>query len=208
MTTLTSAAADGRRARGTRTRQSILEAAAQLATTAGLEGLSIGRLADHVGISKSGLYAHFRSKEELQLETIRTAGEIYTAQIVEPAMQQSPGCERLLALCDNFIDYLASGVFPGGCFFIGAALDPARLRNPVRRLLADGQREWLELLEDCARNAQDLGELRTDATPREIAFDVEGVLACANINYVLFDDAWYLEQGRAAARRCLRPAGD
>lgn len=199
--------ADGRRVRGTRTRRSILEAAARLASTEGLEGLSIGRLAEHVGISKSGLYAHFRSKEELQLETIRTASDIYVSEIVEPAMEVPAGRERLVALCDHFLDYLARGVFPGGCFFIAAALDPARLRGPVRERLAAEQQEWLDLIEECAREAQQLGELRTDVTPREVAFEVEGMLASANINYVLFGDAWYLEQGRAAARRCLQPAG-
>lgn len=206
MTEMISETLDGRRIRGARTRRSILEATARLASTEGLEGLSIGRLAEHVGISKSGLYAHFASKEELQLETIRVASEIYVEEIVDPALAVPPGRERLIALCDRFFDYLARGVFPGGCFFIAAALDPARLRGPVRERLAAEQQEWLELVEECAREAQELGQLRTDITPREIAFEVEGVLASGNINYVLFGDEWYLEQGRAAARRCLRPA--
>lgn len=204
MTSTPAAIQDGRRERGDRTRRSILEAAAQLASTEGLEGLSIGRLAEHVGISKSGLYAHFRSKEQLQLETIRTASEIYVREIVEPALAAPPGRGRLLTLCDNFFDYLARGVFPGGCFFIAAALDPARLRGAVRQLLVAEQREWLDLLEQCAHEAQELGEVRTDVTAREIAFDIEGILAGGNINYVLLGDGWYLEQGRAAVRRCLK----
>lgn len=195
--------ADGRRERGDRTRRSILEAAAHLASSDGLEGLSIGRLAEHVGISKSGLYAHFRSKEQLQLETIRTAADIYMGQIVEPALAVAPGRARVLALCDNFFDFLASGDFPGGCFFMAAALDPARLRGPVREELADQQREWLELVEECVREAQELGEVRTDLTAREIAFDIESFLSGADINYVLLGDEWYLAQGRAAVRRCL-----
>lgn len=196
---------DGRRIRGARTKRSILETAASLASTEGLEGLSIGRLADHVGISKSGLYAHFASKEQLQLETIAAASEIYVTEIVDPALRVPVGTRRLLALCDNFFDYLERGVFPGGCFFIAAALDPARLRGPVRDLLVDEQREWLTILEQCAQEAQELGELRADVTPREIAFELEGILAGTNINYVLLADDWYLAQGRAAVRRCLRP---
>lgn len=203
MTSVSAETIDGRRERGNRTRRSILEAAAHLASTDGLEGLSIGRLAEHVGISKSGLYAHFRSKEQLQLETIQTAGDIYMAQIVEPALALPPGRRRLLALCDNFFDFLARGDFPGGCFFMAAALDPARLRGHVRQMLADQQREWLELVEQCAREAQELSEIRTDLTPRQIAFDIESFLAGADINYVLLGDDWYLEQGRAAVRRCI-----
>ena len=194
---------DGRRERGRRTRRSILEAAARLASTEGLEGLSIGRLAEHVGISKSGLYAHFRSKEQLQVETIRTASEIYVSEIIDPALGVAPGRARLLALCENFFDYLARGVFPGGCFFIAAALDPARLRGAVRQRLIDEQREWLELLEQCAGEAQDLGEVGVDVTAREMAFDLSSVFAGTNVNYVLLGDSWYLEQGRAAVRRCL-----
>lgn len=195
---------DGRRERGDRTRRSILEAAARLASTEGLEGLSIGRLADHVGISKSGLYAHFRSKEQLQLDTIRTASEIYLAEVCGPAMSLPPGRDRLLALCDSFFDYLARGVFPGGCFFVATALDPARLREPVRDLLIQEQRQTLELLEQWAREAQQLGELRRDVSAGEIAFELDSLLAGANINYVLLDDDAFLEQGRAAVRRCLR----
>ncbi len=205
MTAISPDLVDGRRVRGDRTRRSILEAAARLASTEGLEGLSIGRIAEHVGISKSGLYAHFTSKEQLQLETIRTAGEIYTAEVVEPALTLPPGRQRLLAICDNFFDYLARGVFPGGCFFVAAALDPARLRGPVREMLAHEQREWLGFVELLAQEAQDLGELRTDVSALDIAFEIQSLLAGGNINYVLLGDASYLDQGRAAVRRCLRP---
>src|SRR5688500_7619204 len=120
---------DGRRIRGDRTRTAILEGAARLASVEGLEGLSIGRLAEHLGISKSGLYAHFRSKEELQLATIRTAEAIYERDVVGPAMDAPAGAARLLALSDAFFDYVRRGVFPGGCFFVANSLDPATARR-------------------------------------------------------------------------------
>src|SRR4029453_12802251 len=107
-----------RRGEGLRSRQTILDAAALLATIEGLNGLSIGRLAEHIGMSKSGLYAHFRSKEELQLATIETAAQIFDAEVTGPATAVVDPVEQLVALCDRFLSYLERRVFPGGCFFI------------------------------------------------------------------------------------------
>src|SRR5438045_1383165 len=105
---------------GQRSRQTILDAAAQLATVKGLEGLSVGELAEAVGMSKSGLYAHFRSKLELQLATIATAGDVFQHEVIEPGQAAPPGTARVLALCDAFISHVERGVFPGGCFFVAA----------------------------------------------------------------------------------------
>lgn len=194
---------DGRRVRGDRTRQAILEAAARLASVEGLEGLSIGRLASHLGLSKSGLYAHFGSKEELQLETIRMASAMYERDLVEPALEVPPGRQRLLAFCDRFLDYVHHGPFPGGCFFIASYLDPANLRGPVRALLAGNQRALLDFLADCARDAQAAGELPPEPEAEQIAFDVDSILAGADVNYLLFDDPGYLDRGAASVRRLL-----
>src|ERR687898_2307 len=119
-------------ARGERSRQAILETAARLATVEGLEGLSIGRLAEALRVSKSGLYAHFGSKEELQLATIETAVAIYNREIVEPALAVPPGVQRILRLCDAFFDFVGSGDFPGGCFFVYTSVDPANRRDSIR----------------------------------------------------------------------------
>src|SRR3954468_10429136 len=105
------------RADGQRSRRTILDAAAKLATIDGLEGLSIGKLADHIGMSKSGLYAHFGSKEELQLATVETAFAIFSGEVIEPPLRVDDPLEQLLALVDTFIDHLERHVFPGGCFF-------------------------------------------------------------------------------------------
>src|SRR6476620_5864835 len=114
------AATDQRRLRsdGERSRQKILRAAANLATIEGLEGISIGNLAAHIGMSKSGLYAHFRSKEQLQLETVETALEIFNAEVVDPAEQVEDPLGRLRALYDNCLGHIERRVFPGGCFFV------------------------------------------------------------------------------------------
>src|SRR4051812_13335396 len=105
------------RSDGARSRETILRAAAQLATVDGIEGLSIGRLADHIGMSKSGLFAHFGSKEELQLATVEKAQEVYEADVIKPAIEAAEGLERLEALCERFLSHVEREVFPGGCFF-------------------------------------------------------------------------------------------
>lgn len=194
---------DGRRERGDRTRHAILDGAARLASIQGLEGLSIGRLASHLGISKSGLYAHFKSKEELQLATIRMAAEIYERDVAGPALEAEPGWDRLIALTDHFFDYVQAGPFPGGCFFVAASLDPANLRGRVKALLADEQRKLLEFIALCVGDAQQRGQLAKTRAADEIAFDVDSIMAGADINYMLFDDARYLDQGRSSIRRLL-----
>jgi AcrR family transcriptional regulator len=111
------------RADGERTRSAILRTAASLATVDGLEGLSIGHLAAATGMSKSGLYAHFGSKEELQLATVDEAERILTEEVVQPALAARPGLAQLAAACEAFFSYVERRVFPGGCFFAATALE-------------------------------------------------------------------------------------
>lgn len=195
---------DRRRERGDRTRRTILEAAARLASVEGLEGLSIGRLADHLEISKSGLYAHFRSKEELQLATVRTAAAIYERDLVIPAMASPPGRGRLISFCDLFLEYMRSGPFPGGCFFVASTMDPARRRSRVKAALAEVQASLLGFFEGCVRDAQKAGEIGTEVDPAGMAFAVDGILVGADLNFLLFDDATYLDLARAEVRRLLQ----
>ena len=194
---------DRRRERGDRTRRTILEAAARLASVEGLEGLSIGRLAEHLEISKSGLYAHFRSKEELQLATVGMAGEIYERDLVVPTMRHEPGRERLIAFCDLFLEYVRSGPFPGGCFFIASTLDPARERSRVGAALAAVQADLLAFFASCISDAQGRGEIATSEDPVHLAFAVDAILIGADVNFVLFRDASYLERARLEVRRRL-----
>ena len=194
---------DLRRERGDRTRRTILENAARLSSVEGLEGLSIGRLAEHLAISKSGLYAHFRSKEELQLATIRTAEAMYREALVEPAMTEPPGIARVLRFADLYLDYLRDGPFPGGCFFIAASIDPARNRGPVKQALAETQQELLDFFADEVASGRATGEMPADVDPRQIAFELDALLAGADLNYLLFDDPAYLERAKGAVRNLL-----
>src|ERR1041384_3558454 len=122
-----------RRSDGERSRNAILREAAQLATVVGIDGLSIGRLADAVGMSKSGLFAHFGSKEELQVATVEAASALFTEQVIEPAHGAPTGLERLRQLTDNFLRYV-EGVYPGGCFFASIAAEMDTRPGPVRDL--------------------------------------------------------------------------
>src|SRR5215831_664513 len=133
------------RADGVESRRAILLAAAHLATTRGLEGLSIGELAQHIGMSKSGLYAHFKSKEELELATIETAAGIFERDVLGPAHESPGGLGRVHALSEAFLRHLERRVFPGGCFFatvsVQLASRPGRPRDRVTELMQD---RWLE----------------------------------------------------------------
>src|SRR5262249_53537201 len=135
-----------RRADGERSRQAILRGAANLATIDGLRGLSIGALATHIGMSKSGLFAHFGSKEELQLATVQTAREIFDAEIVDPAQAIADPLERLHAVCEGFLSYVERRVFPGGCFFASATAELDTYPGPVKDAVASVHQHSMDRL--------------------------------------------------------------
>lgn len=191
-----------RRSDGERSRRSILESAAALATLDGLEGLSIGRLAERTGMSKSGLYAHFGSKQELQLATVEVANEIFQAEVVDPALAAPPGRERLVALCDSYFSHLQREVFPGGCFFAAAAADFDTRPGPVREAIAAAYTGLDELIQELAAEARSRGEI-ADTDLAQLAFELAGFLLAANSAYVLFRDTGALERGRRAVRARL-----
>jgi AcrR family transcriptional regulator len=193
-----------RRADGERSRQKILRAAASLATIDGLEGLSIGSLAEHIGMSKSGLYAHFRSKEQLQLETIETALEILTTLVVEPAEAAATPVERLRTLYDRFLDHIEERVFPGGCFFASAESELGMREGRVKDRIAELQRGWVARVEELVREAQSAAELRADEDPAQVAFELDAYGMMGNVGFVLHDDPAYLDHARAAIHRRLR----
>ena len=145
--------------KGQRTRQAILDRAAALATEEGLEPLSIGRLAEATGMSKSGLFAHFGSKEELQLATVDHAASVFVEEVIAPAREAPKGIARVWALCDHMIGYSERQVFPGGCFFASAAFEFNHRPGPVRDHIRDNLASWMSYLEHAVEQAQDLGEL-------------------------------------------------
>jgi AcrR family transcriptional regulator len=191
-----------RRADGERSREKILQAAAELATLEGLNGLSIGRLADAVGMSKSGLYAHFRSKEELQLATVETASRILSAEL-EPGMAAPPGKARIVALCDAFLSHVERRVFPGGCFFASGAAELATQPGRVRDAIATSYRDWIALLQEEVRTAQGAGEIDTGEDPEQLVFELNGILVAANVFFLLFDEPAELERARRGVRERL-----
>src|SRR5580658_5101615 len=181
--------------RGARTRTTILRAAAGLASVDGLDGLSIGRLATELAMSKSGLFAHFGSKEELQLATIEEAREIYAREVIEPGRAAGAGITRLHALCEAFLSYLERAVFPGGCFFASAMAEfDGKPPGPVRDRIVHCQDRWMNTLERTAEHAQERSELRTGSDPQQLAFELEAALLSANWYFHLFSDARYLDR--------------
>ena len=186
------------RSDGVRTRRAILEHAARLATVEGLDGLSIGRLADSVGMSKSGLFAHFGSKEELQLATIETANEIFDEEVVSRAASAPNGLERLRALAEGFLRHVEDHVFPGGCFFASAAAELDARSGPVRDSALAVVWEWVGALEAAVREAQDDGLLDPDVEPAQLAFEIHAYLLLANARYVASGQRTPLDQARKA----------
>ena len=190
---------DGRRARGKRTRESILQAAVDLASVEGLDGLTIGRLATVLGMSKSGLFAHFGSKEELQLATIETASEIYVREVIAPAREADRGLPRLVALMDHWLDYLHREVFKGGCFFDAVRNEyDSRSPGPVRDAIAADFRTWKELVANRVRAAQAAGHLDPDADPEQVAFELDALGGAANVRFQLDRDEIAFERARRA----------
>ena len=196
-----------RRPKGQRTRAAILTEAARLASVDGLDGLTIGGLATATGMSKSGLYAHFGSKEDLQLATIASARETFVAEVFVPALAAPQGIRRLYAACDAFLSHIERRVFPGGCFFAVAAADVGTQVGAVRDAVAAQQRDWIDLLKRLAHKAMDVGELGPGINAAQLAFELNAVVVSAASTFILHGDPAVFERARAAVRSRLQPAG-
>jgi AcrR family transcriptional regulator len=195
--------------KGERTRQAILDTAAALATQEGLESLSIGRLAEATGMSKSGLFAHFGSKEELQLATVDHAGEMFVAEVIAPARAAPRGLARVWALCDHMIDYSERQVFPGGCFFACTSFEFNNRPGPVRDQIEHMLRSWHSYLEHAVEQAQEAGELDPQQSAREIAFQLDAFAQSSNAQFQLFRESRVFDEARRAVHDrldSLRPA--
>jgi len=192
--------AENRRTRsdGERSRAAILAAAGKLATVDGLDGLTIGRLADHTGMSKSGLYAHFGSKEELQLATVRYAEEVFDYEVLLPAQQEDEGLPRLDAYCESFMSHVQRAVFPGGCFFTSVVSEFDTRPGAVRDRVAAYVGAWLGHLREEVVAAQEQGDLDPNADPDQLVFEIEAALMMANALWVLSEDPKVFERARTA----------
>ena len=192
-----------RRADGERTRDAIVREAVSLATLDGLEGLSIGHLAGALDMSKSGIYAHFGSKQDLQLATVDEAARIFEAEVIQPALAAEPGLAQLVALCDAFFDHLMRHTFPGGCFFAGAVLEMGTRPGPVKEQIAMFQSGFSALIREFIVTALAQHELPADEDADELTFELNGMILAANANFVLRDDPATLTTAKHIVRRRL-----
>ena len=188
--------------KGERTRQSILERAVNLASVEGLEGLTIGRLAEELKMSKSGLFAHFGSKEDLQLATIEAAQKRFVEEVLRPALKAPRGYPRLLAICKSWLSYVGRGVFPGGCFFAAASFEFDGRPGPVRDAIARAMDLWIEALEKSVRLAKEEGHLDPHVDPAQVAFELNALFFGANFSSQLRHDPVAIRRaGRAIEQR-------
>ena len=191
---------DRRLLRGERTRQAILSHAARLASAEGLEAVSLQRLASDLGISKSGLFAHFGSKEELQLATVDEAGRVFTEEVLKPGLKTAAGIGRVWAMCNSFLSYLSRGVFPGGCFFEAALAEfdskPGRIRDAV----VDKRGYWVASLARAIREAKPAGDVQPDVDAEQVAWELGSLLVGANSSFVQDGGRVGIERARRAIR--------
>lgn len=206
----TPAAERKRRRDGESTHASILEEATRLASVEGIDGLTIGRLAASLGVSKSGVYAHFGSKDALQLETIGAAQTIFEREVLGPASSAASGLEQLAALGEAYLSYIERLVFPGGCFFASLLAEMDARSGPVHDTLVHGERAFIDHVEGMVREAQRQGQVGPDVDPGQVAFEFQAAIELANYHYVLFRDRKDIDRARRAIERLLdrttRPA--
>lgn len=179
---------DGRLARGLRTKSAILARAADMASADGLEGLSIGRLAQDCGTSKSNIAAHFGSKVQLQIAAIEHAADVLATHVVTPTLAEQQGLPRLQAFYRHWMDYSRRRVFSGGCFFAAVTAEYDARAGVIRDILRDRLSAWMLLQQNLIREAQAAGEIRAEVDPVQLAFELDAFALAANSQAVLHDD--------------------
>lgn len=187
---------DGRMARGGQTRTAVLEAAVALASVDGLEAMSLARLADAAGVSKSGLFAHWPDKEILQLAVIEHAARQWMEEVITPALAAPRGIRRLWALHERRLAFYAAGTLPGRCFFVATEAEFDDRPGPVRDALAAAIGDWYRLIRTVAAQAVELGELRADTDISQLAFEIQALGEAAVTTSRLLQT----EQGTAYSR--------
>lgn len=192
--------APARRSDGERSHVAILEAAMRLASIEGLGSLTFGRLAAELGLTKSGVAAHFESRQHLQQETIAAAQRIFDREVLEPGLAAEEGIAQLEGVCEAYLSYLERGVFAGGCFFAQLLAEFDAPSGPIHDAVADGQRGWLGLLERLGKTARQRGELDSGVDPAQLAFELYGPLELANFLAILHRDTSIIDRGRATVR--------
>ena len=193
-----------RQARGLRTRTAILRRAVDIASAEGLQGLTLGRLAESLGMSKSGLFAHFGSKEELQLATVEMARQIFIDQITRPALAAPRGMPRLWSIIDRWLAYIERGLYKGGCFFTAASFEFDSRRGPVRDRIAEIMREWIGALVRASELAQKAGHIESRVDATHLAFEIQSIAMGGHWASQLLDDRQSYSRSRALMLEKLR----
>jgi AcrR family transcriptional regulator len=197
---------DGRRARGDNTRRAILRRAMQIASVDGLEGLSLAGLAADLDMSKSGLFAHFGSKEELQLSTLRAARRVFSDEAVAPVADTPEGVRRLVALLGTWFGYISADTFEGGCLFMHAAAEFDSRPGKVRDLIAETMGMFMDLLVEQVRAATENGELPPDTDAEQLAWELHAYGLALNWDRQLYDGVSAAGRARTALDSRLRAA--
>jgi AcrR family transcriptional regulator len=194
----------GRAPKGARTRESILRVAVNLASVEGLEGLTIGRLADELDMSKSGLFAHFGSKEELQLATVEAARQIFVEHVIQPALKKAEGMPRLWALCTSWLGHVEARIFAGGCFFTAASFEFDSRPGPVRDAIVAAMKKWLRTLSHAVEEAKKAGHVKAGVDPERFAFEIYSLAIGGHWGSQLFSDGLALDKMRSTILARLR----
>lgn len=195
------------RPKGERTRESILRAAVDLASLEGLEGLTIGRLANELKMSKSGLFAHFGSKQDLQLATVEMAREIFKERVIRPALAKPSGMPRLWELCERWLSHVEDKVFAGGCFFTAASFEFDSRPGPVRTAIVEAMHQWLSILTRAVKESQKAGHLKTDVSAERFALEIYSMAMGAHWAHQLLDQQTAFVNAREIILARLRTEG-
>jgi AcrR family transcriptional regulator len=186
------------------TRAAVTKAAVDRASVEGLEGLTIGGLAQEAEMRKSSVFSLFGSKQELQLAALDAAVEQFEQEVWEPVADRRPGLERLLALCDAWLSYHEREVMPGGCFLTTATIEYDARPGPMREAIARTMKRWLRVLEREAATAVERGELPADEDPRDVAFQLNALAAAASYGFQLQRDRTVFDRARRSMRGVLK----
>lgn len=195
---MTDAITDQRLVKGARSRAAIARHAADVASVEGLAGVSLGRLATDLGISKSGIATLFKTKEALQLAAIQAGRDVFVEQIITPALRVPRGLPRVRALVERWLDYIAEPVFPGGCFRAAVLTEFDSRPGPVRDAVAADHADWMTFLAGEIGKAQESGEL-TGRDAAALAFEIDAIVGAANTARQLGDDDRVLTARRILA---------
>ena len=192
--------------KGERTHTAILDRATSLASQVGLTGLTIGGLADALDLSKSGLFAHFHSKEALQIQVLDHAARRFTETVLRPALAKPRGAPRMRALFDGWIAWVHDEALPGGCVFVAANTELDDRPGPVRDRLVALQRSWIDVIATSFRKGIESGLFRADADPAQFAQDMVGVLLSLHFHTRLLNDPGAERRARRAFAALLEGA--